>query len=142
MATIVQTDGAIFGVQALVQTTLNGTLDTFAYRAGQGQILVLRNPTAGALSPGRALPLVWYCSARDCNGVSRGVNCRYIHKRMAGILAALLAARCAAFCRNDRSPRQAGPGYSAWRRLYGSRKVSSCHGCSGYRGPHGQETIE
>ena len=51
MATIVQTDGAIFGVQALVQTTLNGTLDTFAYRAGQGQILVLRNPTAGALSP-------------------------------------------------------------------------------------------
>lgn len=51
MATITQTDGAIFDVQTVAQTTLNGTLDTFVFRAGQGQILILRNSTAGALSP-------------------------------------------------------------------------------------------
>ena len=51
MATIVETLGASFGVVPLTLTTLNGTADTFTYRPGQGQFLVLRNTTAGALSP-------------------------------------------------------------------------------------------
>lgn len=51
MATIVETTGTGFGVVALTQTTLTGTADTFTYRQGTGQILILRNPTGGALSP-------------------------------------------------------------------------------------------
>jgi len=34
----------------LTQTTLNGT-DSFVYTAGKSKYLILRNPTAGALSP-------------------------------------------------------------------------------------------
>lgn len=51
MATIAETAGAVIGVGTLTETTLTGTADTFAYKEGQGQILVLRNPTGGALSP-------------------------------------------------------------------------------------------
>lgn len=51
MATIVETLGALSDVQSLTLTTLNGTADTFTYRAGQGQFLILRNTTAAALSP-------------------------------------------------------------------------------------------
>lgn len=51
MATIVETAGAVIGVTPLTETTLTGTADTFTYKEGQGQLLVLRNPTAGALSP-------------------------------------------------------------------------------------------
>ncbi len=51
MATIVETLAALLGVGTLTETTLTGTADTFTYKEGQGQILVLRNPTAGALSP-------------------------------------------------------------------------------------------
>lgn len=51
MATIVQTVGTGLGAVALAQTTLTGTADTFAFREGTGQILILWNDTAGALSP-------------------------------------------------------------------------------------------
>jgi hypothetical protein len=51
MATIVETAGAVLGVTTLTQTTLTGTADTFTYKEGQGQILILRNTTGGALSP-------------------------------------------------------------------------------------------
>jgi len=39
------------GQATAAQITLNGTADGFVYRQGTGQILILRNPTAGALSP-------------------------------------------------------------------------------------------
>lgn len=51
MATIVETVGTGLGAVALTQTTLTGTDDTFTYREGTGQILILRNGTGGALSP-------------------------------------------------------------------------------------------
>jgi len=51
MATITETSGTVIGVSTLAQTTLTGTADTFTYKPGQGQYLVLRNPTGGALSP-------------------------------------------------------------------------------------------
>lgn len=38
------------GQRALVETTL-GSSNAFTYQPGAGQILILRNPTAGALSP-------------------------------------------------------------------------------------------
>lgn len=37
-------------VRAVTETTLNGT-DSFTYSADRRSVLVLRNPTAGALSP-------------------------------------------------------------------------------------------
>lgn len=51
MATIVETLGNVLGVVPLTETTLTGTADTFTYRQGTGQILILRNDTGGALSP-------------------------------------------------------------------------------------------
>lgn len=48
MPAIVETDAKGFGKQAAIETTLNGT-DSFVYN--RGGILILRNPTAGALSP-------------------------------------------------------------------------------------------
>jgi hypothetical protein len=39
------------GVNSVTETTLTGTSDTFTYREGVGQILILRNATGGALSP-------------------------------------------------------------------------------------------
>lgn len=51
MATITESAGNVLGGVALTQVTLTGTADTFTYRQGTGQILILRNPTGGALSP-------------------------------------------------------------------------------------------
>jgi hypothetical protein len=51
MATIAETSGVVIGVAALTNTTLTGTADTFTYKPGQGQYLILRNTTGGALSP-------------------------------------------------------------------------------------------
>ena len=51
MATITETNGSGLGVYTVVETTLTGTADTFAYRSGGKQLLILRNPTGGALSP-------------------------------------------------------------------------------------------
>lgn len=50
MADILPTNIRSVGSKALVETTLTGT-DTLTYTPNRGQILVLRNPTAGALSP-------------------------------------------------------------------------------------------
>lgn len=51
MATIVATNANQNGTVAVTETTLTGTLDTFTYRSGVKQTLILRNPTAGAISP-------------------------------------------------------------------------------------------
>ncbi len=51
MATIVATNMQATGGHTVTQTTLTGTLDTFTYRQGVGQILILTNPTVGAISP-------------------------------------------------------------------------------------------
>jgi len=51
MATIVATNANQNGTVAVTETTLTGTLDTFTYRNGVKQTLILRNPTAGAISP-------------------------------------------------------------------------------------------
>ena len=51
MATIVATNANQNGTVAVTETTLTGTLDTFTYRSGVDQTLILRNATAGALSP-------------------------------------------------------------------------------------------
>jgi hypothetical protein len=50
MPAITQTALAANGVSTLVETTLNGT-DTFSYSQGTNQVLLLRNPTAGAIIP-------------------------------------------------------------------------------------------
>lgn len=51
MATIVETVSNTLGVVPMAQTALTGTADTFTFRQGTGQILILRNGTGGALSP-------------------------------------------------------------------------------------------
>lgn len=51
MATITETAINGLGVAAMTMVTLTGTADTFTFRQGTGQILVLRNATGGALSP-------------------------------------------------------------------------------------------
>lgn len=48
MPAITPTDQQFSGT--MTEVTLNGT-DTFDYQAGQKQILILRNPTAGAIVP-------------------------------------------------------------------------------------------
>ena len=50
MATIAATSMSGVGARALTQTTMTAS-DTFTYAAGSEPILILRNPTAGALSP-------------------------------------------------------------------------------------------
>lgn len=50
MPAITATSIAGSGKAAVTETTLNGT-DSLTYREGNKPILVLRNPTAGALSP-------------------------------------------------------------------------------------------
>lgn len=39
------------GRVAVAETTLDGTTDGFIYGASRGEVLILRNPTAGVLSP-------------------------------------------------------------------------------------------
>ena len=51
MATIVATNAKASGVIVTTDTTLTGTSDTFVYRSGVNQTLILRNATGGALSP-------------------------------------------------------------------------------------------
>ena len=51
MATIVATETNGSGVVPITETTLTGTADTFTYKKNAKQRLVLRNDTAGALSP-------------------------------------------------------------------------------------------
>lgn len=50
MATIVATSMQGAGKRAVIVTTMTAS-DTLTYKAGQGQILILRNGTAGALTP-------------------------------------------------------------------------------------------
>lgn len=51
MATIVATNANQPVTVTVTETTLTGTLDTFAYRSGVNQTLIFRNATAGALTP-------------------------------------------------------------------------------------------
>lgn len=51
MATIAKTLITGSGQRVLTETTLTGTADTFVYQQGVGMVLLLRNPTGGALSP-------------------------------------------------------------------------------------------
>ena len=50
MATIVATSMQGAGKRAVAVTTMTAS-DTFTYKHGQGQILILRNSTAGSLTP-------------------------------------------------------------------------------------------
>lgn len=49
MATITKTAMGGPGVRAVTEVTLTSS-NTFAYEPGTGQVLILRNPTAGAIS--------------------------------------------------------------------------------------------
>ncbi|QBX34592.2 hypothetical protein E4191_07615 [Paracoccus liaowanqingii] len=49
MATIVKTSVGGPGARAVTEVTLTATND-MAYEAGTGQVLILRNPTAGSIS--------------------------------------------------------------------------------------------
>lgn len=51
MATITATSLVTSGTSPVTETTLTGTADTFTYKSGASQVLVLRNATAGALTP-------------------------------------------------------------------------------------------
>lgn len=51
MATIASTLTTGSGKRTLTETTLTGTADTFTFTENRGQILILRNPTGGALTP-------------------------------------------------------------------------------------------
>ena len=51
MPAIVATSMQGAGKRAITETVLNGTTDTLTYKPNQGQILILRNGTAGALTP-------------------------------------------------------------------------------------------
>lgn len=51
MATIAATSMQGVGSRPKTRTTLNGTADTFTYRPGRGDILVLHNPTGSSITP-------------------------------------------------------------------------------------------
>lgn len=51
MATIAKTSMQGSGQRTLAETTLTGTADTFVYVPSANPVLVLRNATAGALTP-------------------------------------------------------------------------------------------
>ncbi|KZY05267.1 MULTISPECIES: hypothetical protein [unclassified Sulfitobacter] len=51
MATITATDAGASTAATATQITLDGAGDTFAYTPNKRALLVLRNPTAGSLSP-------------------------------------------------------------------------------------------
>ena len=51
MSTIAATNAKASGVIAVTEVTLTGTADTFVYRSGVNQTLILRNATGGALTP-------------------------------------------------------------------------------------------
>jgi len=51
MATIIATNAQASGTIAVTETTLTGTADTFTYKGSVNQLLILRNATAGALTP-------------------------------------------------------------------------------------------
>ena len=51
MPAIVATSMQGTGKRTITETTLNGTTDTLTYKSSQGQILILRNGAAGALTP-------------------------------------------------------------------------------------------
>jgi len=51
MPAITQTVLPRAGRATVTETTLTGSGDTFTYLSGAGQILILRNPTGGAISP-------------------------------------------------------------------------------------------
>lgn len=50
MATITATNGKAVGAVTITETTLTAS-DTFTYKSGINQTLILRNDTAGALTP-------------------------------------------------------------------------------------------
>lgn len=51
MATIAATNMHGTGQRAVTLTTLTGTADTFTYKESTSPVLIMRNATAGALSP-------------------------------------------------------------------------------------------
>lgn len=51
MATITATNMQGTGQRAVTEVTLTGAADTFVYNASRSPVLVIRNATAGALSP-------------------------------------------------------------------------------------------
>ncbi len=51
MATITATDMTGSGARAVAEITLDGVSDTFTYTQRKDAVLILRNPTAGAISP-------------------------------------------------------------------------------------------
>lgn len=51
MATIAATNMQGTGQRAVALTTLTGTADTFTYKESTNPVLIMRNSTAGALSP-------------------------------------------------------------------------------------------
>ena len=51
MATITATNMQGSGQRTVTEVTLTGTADTFVYNASRSPVLVIRNATAGALSP-------------------------------------------------------------------------------------------
>lgn len=51
MPAITATDVYISGAAAVTETTLDGATDSFEYTEGRRALLLLRNPTAGALTP-------------------------------------------------------------------------------------------
>lgn len=51
MATVTATDMTGSGQRTVTEVTLTGTSDTFTYNSGKEAVLIMRNDTAGALSP-------------------------------------------------------------------------------------------
>ncbi len=77
MATIVATSLGGSGQRTMSRTTLTGTADTFTYT--KGAILVLENPTGGALSPtitgagaSSSIPVAGYGTVSAAGGYAVG----------------------------------------------------------------------
>lgn len=51
MADITATSALVSGAKAITETTLDGSSDGFTYNTGKDALLILRNPTGGAISP-------------------------------------------------------------------------------------------
>lgn len=101
MATIAATAMGI-GTKTLTQTTLDGTLDTFSYDPTKRQVLVLRNPTEGAISAvidgdgGTTVPVggignvsvaSGYAVGSIAAGAAVAIQCDAINKYLQGTIA-------------------------------------------------------
>ena len=88
MATIVSTNTKESGVVSITETTLTGTLDTFAYKPNSKQRLILRNATTVGIEGVGSIDISGGFSVGSiAAGAVKSINTDSIGKYLAGTIA-------------------------------------------------------